>query len=59
MKLNPEELQVTSFETNGDELVAVPTTDGPVRPIDTIGTIGHPTPMTFCYWCPPKTLDCM
>lgn len=48
MKLNPEELVVTSFETSEPE--ALPA----------IGTIGpyDPTPMTRCYWCPPRTYDC-
>jgi hypothetical protein len=47
MKLNPEELVVSSFQTSEREAVIAPTT----------GTY-QPTPMTFCYWCPPKTVDC-
>lgn len=49
MKLNPDELVVSSFETSGAEAIAVPTT---------IGTTTDPTPMTRCYWCPPRTVDC-
>ena len=47
MKLNPDELIVASFETSPSADAAAPT------------TISYdPTPMTYCYWCPPKTLDC-
>lgn len=45
MKLNPEELVVTSFETSQDA-AALPGTIGPYEP----------TPMTRCYWCPPPTI---
>ena len=48
MKLNPEELVVSSFETGEASAAAVPTTIGPY----------DPTPMTYCYWCPARTLDC-
>jgi hypothetical protein len=49
MKLNPEELVVSSFQTSEAERVIGPG-----------GTIGpyEPTPMTYCYWCPQKTFDC-
>jgi hypothetical protein len=47
MKLNPEELVVTSFDTAADAVKA-PGTIGPYEP----------TPMTYCYWCPPGTFDC-
>lgn len=43
MKLNPEELVVSSFETA--ESPAAVSFD----PFD-------PTPMTRCYWCPPQTI---
>lgn len=46
MKLNPDDLSVTSFDTSASaDAVAGP-----------IGTY-QPTPMTYCYWCPPKTID--
>lgn len=48
MMLNPEELEVTSFETAAAESAAVPTVDNP----------NDPTPMTFCYWCPGETYNC-
>lgn len=44
MKLNPEELVVSSFPT------AEPAGD-------TGGTTNDPTPMTHCYWCPAGTTD--
>lgn len=45
MKLNPEELVVSSFET-ADAAAALPVTIGPY----------DPTPMTRCFWCPPQTI---
>jgi hypothetical protein len=48
MKLNPEALVVSSFPTTETDAVAAPTTIGPY----------DPTPMTYCYWCPPRTFDC-
>jgi hypothetical protein len=45
MKLNPEELVVSSFETS-QEAAALPVTIGPY----------DPTPMTRCFWCPPPTI---
>jgi hypothetical protein len=47
MKLDPEDLVVASFETSA-EAIALPGTIGPY----------DPTPMTRCYYCPPKTIDC-
>lgn len=50
MKLNPEDLDVMSFDTGaaGDELA--------------VGTIktnpNEPTPATFCRICPEGTSDC-
>jgi len=51
MKLNPEELVVDSF------LPTEPTLPGEKTIIDTIGPY-DPTPMTYCYWCPPRTIEC-
>ena len=48
MKLNPESLVVASFETSQPAAAALPTTIGPY----------DPTRMTYCYWCPPQTIDC-
>lgn len=45
MKLNPDDLAVSSFETS-DRVIA-----GPIGTYD-------PTAMTFCYYCPPQTLNC-
>lgn len=46
MKLNPDDLSVTSFDTSASaDAIGGPT-----------GTY-QPTPMTYCYWCPPKTID--
>lgn len=46
MKLNPEELTVSTFETSGTspDVIIAPTTD--------------PTAQTNCYWCPPQSADC-
>jgi hypothetical protein len=49
MKLNPEELTVTSFDTAAREDYLSPVT---------IRTINDPTAATHCYYCPPATLDC-
>jgi hypothetical protein len=51
MKLNPEELSVSSFETSdaaaeGELALATPTC-----------TL-FPTPNTACFVCPPATSDC-
>ncbi|HEU4881875.1 MAG TPA: hypothetical protein VFT45_06515 [Longimicrobium sp.] len=46
MKLNPEELVVSSFQTSEQEAIIGP------------GGTYQPTPQTFCYYCPPKTFDC-
>ena len=40
-------VSVIAFDTK-TSVVLAPTTIGPY----------DPTPMTYCYWCPPKTLDC-
>lgn len=45
MKLNPDDLTVSSFQTS-DRTIA-----GPIGTYD-------PTAMTFCYYCPPQSLDC-
>jgi hypothetical protein len=45
MKLNPDELVVSSFETAESTADIV----GP-------GGTYDPTPMTRCYWCPPPTI---
>lgn len=56
MKLNPEDLVVSSFKTTGSSLSSLPTKT--VIEIETVGPISYePTPMTYCYWCPPKTID--
>lgn len=53
MKLNPEDLVVTSFDTGRTARLAVTTT---VEEEFTIGTIiDKPTPNTGCYHCPPET----
>ena len=45
MKLNPEDLVVSSFDTSASvyEPILLPTTD--------------PTAETRCYYCPPATMD--
>lgn len=47
MRLDPEELIVTTFDvgTESDEL------------LPTIGP-DQPTPATACRWCPPNSADC-
>jgi hypothetical protein len=50
MKLNPEELNVTSFDTGAEADY--------LSPVATIRTINDPTAATRCYYCPPATLDC-
>jgi hypothetical protein len=47
MKLNPEDLIVTSFDT-GDQDAVLPT----IGPQD-------PTPDTGCRWCPPASDGCL
>lgn len=49
MKLNPDDLDVMSFETGPDqeELIGV-----------TIVNPNDPTPATFCRICPERTSDC-
>jgi hypothetical protein len=49
MKLNPDALVVTSFETGGDEDLLIPAgTQSPVCP----------TPNTACFVCDPPTCNC-
>jgi hypothetical protein len=49
MTLNPDELEVTSFETAATgSAITLPTIDNP----------NEPTPMTHCYWCPGETYRC-
>jgi hypothetical protein len=55
MKLNPEELTVSSFDTTATAAAAPGTGTVVVRPIT---TLTDPTAATNCYWCPPATLDC-
>jgi hypothetical protein len=45
VKLNPEALVVTSFETSEEADSILATTFVPL----------DPTPMTRCYYCPPQT----
>jgi hypothetical protein len=45
MKLNPEDLAVTSFQTSESDALAGP------------GGTYNPTAMTFCYYCPPQTFN--
>ena len=46
MKLNPDDLTVASFQTSESDSLASP------------GTSYDPTAMTFCYYCPPRTIGC-
>ena len=50
MKLHPEELDVTSFDTTPqeDEVIGVTIATNP----------NEPTPATFCRICPERTADC-
>lgn len=51
MKLNPDDLVVTSFETADlavEESLALATATCPL----------FPTPATRCFVCPPATADC-
>lgn len=48
MKLDPQDLVVTSFDTG---------VDGDTDLLPTIGP-DDPTPATACRWCPPGTTDC-
>jgi hypothetical protein len=47
MKLNPEELDVTSFDIGAEADYLSP-----------IRTINDPTAATRCFICPPATSDC-
>lgn len=52
MKLNPEELVVTSFQTGG-QVAALAGTVPSVPPACPL----YPTPHTRCFECPPQTLN--
>ena len=71
MKLNPEELVVTSFATSDAALAAVaaePSTPACPTPATmcficppskyTECEACEPTPMTICFICPPLSYDC-
>jgi len=47
MKLNPEDLVVSTFQTSEQYAVA-PDSDTTISP--------DPTPMTQCYYCPYRTI---
>ncbi|HLM69560.1 MAG TPA: hypothetical protein VK358_18605 [Longimicrobium sp.] len=49
MKLNPEELAVSSFETSDPAAEA---------DVATLTCTLFPTPNTACFVCPPATSDC-
>lgn len=49
-KLSIKNLKVTSFVTENDKEVK----GG--REAITIKTTTEPTPMTWCYWCPPDEI---
>lgn len=47
-RLSIDDLQVSSFTTSSEErTIGIPTSFDP-------NCTTHPTPMTFCYWCPPN-----
>lgn len=50
MKLNPEELEVVSFDMTDAETEAV---------LATSTCTAFPTPATRCFICPPATSDCI
>ncbi|HEX6368693.1 MAG TPA: hypothetical protein VF006_07170 [Longimicrobium sp.] len=54
MKLNPEELDVTSFDTTPS---AAPGGDA-AAVIQPIAPTTDPTAATRCFICPPLTSDC-
>jgi hypothetical protein len=54
MKLNPEDLDVLSFDTTAAD---APGTDT-AAVIQPITTINDPTAATRCFICPPATRDC-
>lgn len=45
MKLNPEQLEIVSFETDAVSAYASPTI------VDTVIDPNHPTPATHCFVC--------
>jgi hypothetical protein len=49
MKLNPDDLDVMSFDTGPEEAAVVGTT---------IINPNEPTPATYCRICPERTSDC-
>jgi hypothetical protein len=51
MKLNLDDLAVSSFETGSEETISQPYE--PIR----LTTINDPTAATRCFYCPPKTFD--
>lgn len=53
MKLNPEELDVTSFDTTADAQAEY--ADIVLQP--GLTTINDPTAATRCFICPPRTYD--
>jgi hypothetical protein len=52
MKLDPDDLVVSSFETS-DEAEAVPESVQSYPPMCPL----YPTPHTRCFYCPPPTLN--
>ncbi len=54
MKLNPEDLDVSSFDTTA---AATPGSDT-AAVIQPIYPTTDPTAATRCFICPPRTLDC-
>jgi hypothetical protein len=48
MRLNPEDLVVSSFDVGGEDELDVAGTQSPVCP----------TPQTACFVCPAVTYDC-
>lgn len=53
-KLDPDQLVVTSFPTSEPQQSSISRTTALGEPQLTT----HPTDMTFCFWCPPPTMDC-
>ena len=47
MTLDPEDLQVTSFETQSVD-----------EDVTTIAPTNDPTPATYCRWCPESSFTC-
>jgi hypothetical protein len=53
MKLNPEDLDVVSFDTTAEAVG----TDPSREVLQPITTINDPTAATRCFICPPRTYD--